>query len=578
MLKARMGRARTLCWLVLLCGCSDRIQTGEDWPDAGAPRPDGNAGAAGQGGAPGTGGTSSGGSGGTTTGATAGTGGVGTGGAGGATAGTGGGTGGVDSGAAGTGGSRGGSGGTSGGADSGTVDVCVPGPKPACPVANAWIPSAACGAAACGNGVIDSCTNECGQTAIEMCDGSALGAPTCQDLGYAGGTLKCSTRCGWDTSGCTRCSATNDVLRACLDAPVAASVPTAIAMDATDQEIALAWTSLDTAGDLRLHFARFAPDLTLISERGPFGPSCAGAIALASRPGGWSLAVTAGEKLQVLTLDATGATTGEYSVPSYPTNANTKMVLAHRDGTGPLLVWDDARHTGDPAFVGYGTKILLDADGRLPEGAPQWWPPNLELNGPTLEGLAAIPTPVGWLVASDHQSVDDPNLTEVEVVELTYDGRLVRDAPRAGFRNGKPRMAAEGRDFRMSFVAAEPPGAAYVVTLTYNGQTGNGTALGPGYENYAPLVLINGATSVFTAFGTGHSPRALHYLQYDANLQPVGAPRVIATDADAIKTYVAARRGPDAIVAWINGAPPAPSVPGIGPSSIGLARVTPPTM
>ena len=567
-----MGRAKTWCWLlVLLSGCNGRIRTGEDWPDAGALWPDGNAGAAGQGGAPGTGGAGADGSGGAT-GATAGTGGVATGGGTGGTSGTGGtggGTGGVGGGAAGKGGSSGGSGGSSGSVDGGAGDACGPGPT--CPLANAWIPSAACGAAACGNGVIDSC-NECGRMATELCDGSALGGRTCQDFGDAGGPLKCSTRCGWDTSACTRCSATDDVLRACINAPVDASVPTRIAMDATDQEIAIAWTSPDAAGVLRLHFARFAPDLTLISESGPFIGTCPDEIALAARPGGWSLVVTSHANMHLLALDATGAQTAVRPVASlWSSRTNTKVVLAHREGTGPLLAWDDG-FAGDPPIptpYGWGHIMLVGADGNSIASGPA----PLHFDAPTLESIAAIPTPVGWLVASDHHSADGSNLSEIEIVETNWDGILQRDAPRAGLPNGKPRMAAEGRDFRMSFLLG---GSVYVTGLAYNGVLlGEPVALGPQYNHPAPLVLIDGSTSVFAAFGTGNAPRALHYLQYDANFKPVGAPRVIATDADAIKTYVAARRGPDAIVAWINGTPPAPGTSGIGPSSIGLARVTP---
>jgi hypothetical protein len=420
-----------------------------------------------------------------------------------------------------------------------------------------------------------------------MCDGSMPGGRTCQDLGYAGGTLKCSAHCGWDTSGCTRCAATDDVVRACINAPVDASVPSAIAMDATEQEIALAWTSPDTAGSLRLHFARFAPDLTLISESGPFGPPCVGKIALAARPGGWSLAAETAADLQLLALDATGAMTSVIPVASlWPSRVSTKMVLAHRDGSGPLLAWEDGFAGVDlPPLRGWGHMNLVSADGASTMGAsPAGLPLSLELIAPTVGDLAAIPTPVGWLVASDHQSADEPDLTETEIVELSYEANLVKHfAPSTG-SSGQPRLAAEDRTFRISrvFQASADGTANHVAPLTYDGLGGFPVALGaPGYINPAPMVLINGATSVFTAVGTGNSPRALHYLQYDALLQPagilqpVGMPRVIATDIDAIKTYVAARRGPDAVVAWINGAPPAAGTPGIGPSSIGLARVTP---
>ncbi len=66
----------------------------------------------------------------------------------------------------------------------------------------------------CGNGTCDegetslSCPKDCGcnndiLNEGEQCDGELLGGKTCQDLGYEGGTLACTDRCTFDTSGCT---------------------------------------------------------------------------------------------------------------------------------------------------------------------------------------------------------------------------------------------------------------------------------------------------------------------------------------------------------------------------------------
>ena len=49
---------------------------------------------------------------------------------------------------------------------------------------------------ACGNGALD---------AGEQCDGTLLAGKTCTTLGYYAGTLKCSTSCALDVSGCHRC-------------------------------------------------------------------------------------------------------------------------------------------------------------------------------------------------------------------------------------------------------------------------------------------------------------------------------------------------------------------------------------
>ncbi len=47
---------------------------------------------------------------------------------------------------------------------------------------------------------------KCGDSKIEapeQCDGTKLNNMTCKGLGFSGGTLKCSSKCAYDTSGCT---------------------------------------------------------------------------------------------------------------------------------------------------------------------------------------------------------------------------------------------------------------------------------------------------------------------------------------------------------------------------------------
>jgi hypothetical protein len=117
----------------------------------------------------------------------------------------------------------------------------------------------------------------------EACDGASLGGASCQLLGYAGGTLRCTSWCALDTQECTRCSPLGQSLLSCGEAPIDAFGPWTLALDATDREVGLAWVSLDAHAQAGLHFARFAADLTLIEQRGPFGPSCPHESALATR-------------------------------------------------------------------------------------------------------------------------------------------------------------------------------------------------------------------------------------------------------------------------------------------------------
>lgn len=51
----------------------------------------------------------------------------------------------------------------------------------------------------------------CGDSKInqqEKCDGTSLGGKSCTDLGYVSGTLRCSSTCAYDTSGCSNVAPT----------------------------------------------------------------------------------------------------------------------------------------------------------------------------------------------------------------------------------------------------------------------------------------------------------------------------------------------------------------------------------
>jgi hypothetical protein len=68
--------------------------------------------------------------------------------------------------------------------------------------------STRCRAALCGNGVRDMCPvslpADCINTTFtEWCDGADVGGATCASRGLGTGTLRCTSDCGFDTSGCS---------------------------------------------------------------------------------------------------------------------------------------------------------------------------------------------------------------------------------------------------------------------------------------------------------------------------------------------------------------------------------------
>jgi hypothetical protein len=131
----------------------------------------------------------------------------GTGGAGGA----GGGSGGTSAGGAGGSGgttSSGGSGGSGRGGAAGTTAGGGTGGRPA-GIMCTYPESTRCLPGMCGNGVRDACSPyggtgiDCSNQFTEWCDGADLGTATCASRGLGTGTLRCTSDCGFDTSGCS---------------------------------------------------------------------------------------------------------------------------------------------------------------------------------------------------------------------------------------------------------------------------------------------------------------------------------------------------------------------------------------
>ncbi|MDX2092560.1 MAG: DUF4215 domain-containing protein [Kofleriaceae bacterium] len=78
---------------------------------------------------------------------------------------------------------------------------------------------------------LETCSPICGDERLvenEQCDGTALGALSCESLGFSGGVLACSDQCTPDTSGCTN-GGGSALIEVTLNGQPLASVPVAIA-------------------------------------------------------------------------------------------------------------------------------------------------------------------------------------------------------------------------------------------------------------------------------------------------------------------------------------------------------------
>ena len=234
-------------------------------------------------------------------------------------------------------------------------------------------PAPICGAALCGNGVIDNCeicgppplyasgTDVGAMTSIacsgsrnyaaaveESCDGADLGTATCASLGFGGGTLACSDRCTFQTNGCTTCLVDTGIV-ACGNAEVDAAAPRALAMAATDTEVVIAWVpgpglqgTLDAdAGSVRL--ARFDSSLSLIAQSGCLGPQHARHVAIARTRLGYVLAIEGDGGVTVQALDPALQPSGAARVvpdatfPTLTARESDAAILG-----GPLLTWTES--------------------------------------------------------------------------------------------------------------------------------------------------------------------------------------------------------------------------------------------
>jgi hypothetical protein len=257
-----------------------------------------------------------------------------------------------------------GSGGAAGADSPGTAGITGGGGVTgAAGVTGTWCPPPLnCGVALCGNGARDTCavqTLDCHGTMsmTEACDGADLGVETCQSRGYASGDLACSDICTLDAAGCSECVPLGAKVSRCGSAPLPGDEQFALAMAATDSEVALAWEDadrFDTINFTRLSSGLDAIGTTLIDETAP------DSLSVAPLPSGW--AVAGHNYLEIFThaVDAAGVDRGRIVVDKLNTTSLADMLLApprmaSRPNGGPLIVW---------ATVSAVRVSVVSADGR----------------------------------------------------------------------------------------------------------------------------------------------------------------------------------------------------------------------
>lgn len=379
---------------------------------------------------------------------------------------------------------------------------------------------------------------ECCEEVTEVCDGTDLGGATCSGLGFAGGTLECTGQCTVDEGTCTTCRSGASIL-GCDDAVVTGLAPSALALAATATDVALAWVS--DGGSLR--FARFDSMLRRVTETECFGPSDARRVALAETTSGWLLAVGSSAGLDIYALDRDGAVRGT----SRRVVGGHSPLMAGRSGSTPLLVWT----------AGGNVRAAL-----LDDGGDELWRTDLA-SSPTEPHLgSAVAVGDGFLVAM--------RVAGVQVYRLrASDGRVTSTSTPGGSATEYPKLASDGTTARISWSDFGGSGRALWAPLDADGaRTATATELGaiPDYFNPSPMVAIGADTLVLLGGYTGTTAHAgqLDLRRLRATGATIGTGYTLDEDPNMATDYRIARRGPEAVVAWV----------GVGyPGRIGLARL-----
>jgi hypothetical protein len=414
------------------------------------------------------------------------------------------------------------------------------------------VPTPWCGAAACGNSRRDTCqtcVGDCQPTAVtEVCDGNDLGGRTCQDLGYAGGLLGCTSRCTLDTSACTTCVPDGCHIRSCR--PVVAPGPFGVddlALTASDTEIDLVWATWTIEGRLRGQLSRFDTDLHPVGGV-DLGPITGGSLTVARAKD--DLVVVARTDTGLLISSVTPQ--NQIKTPLAPIDGGAWAIVTAASPDGSVLVLWTTMLADKTPTISKATVVAPDGMSRSP-----------------ITTLPAAITSIETAVF-----VDDGFLVAQPVKDGVALVRLERDAAVTGTPHivGRPgaellRLASAPTGARLVFV--DPAANAMVwaeVDRLGTTLTNTRTIAGPDFGMSVvgldgdTLVLLGGA-SVF-----GYQGGALELLRLDGRGAARG-PRIrIAVDPKGASQWSLALRGSDAIAGWIGGG---------CPGSIHLARIMP---
>jgi len=406
-----------------------------------------------------------------------------------------------------------------------------------------------CAASLCGNGKIDPCTAPNGHASSEACDGADLGTLSCTALGFAGGTLSCTSRCLLDDEACESCAA-GARTTACTHAPLGVP-PASIAVAATATEIDVAWVEAvqpTPPAKPRTHFTRFAPDFHVLSDTSCFGPADAMWVSLAPSSAGWLVSVAGGAgDHAIVALDASGNVTGTHAPSGVGSDAIVPVLTAGPSGA-LLLTWVDGFSSGGlPTGTFHAQPLAADGTptgkaATIANGGLSW---------------AATGTSDGFVVAVVVEA-PAPGTEHIQLAHVAADGTLATGDAIASEQASGLSLAWSGTDVRFAYESfavdqgVTGPDTFFQHVTAAAALSGTAQKIEVQANDYGayPLLPVGADTVILRSPDTGSITR-LDLWRRDASGADVW-PAVSVARSGAIQNQALVMQGGDAVVAWID--------------------------
>ena len=339
----------------------------------------------------------------------------------------------------------------------------------------------------------------------------------------------------------------------------------AMALAATDTEVALAWADQPETGPPALRFARLSPNLEMSSAVKLDDPLFAAAtdgfntgvtILAAPMPSGWVVAGYAESEVFVHAVDATGHGVSRMVLADIPTGS---LILARRPGGGPLIV---------SRADGVARASVISADGRSATAAITLPVDASAVDGEITAAFVGDAFYVAMAVVNDVTNVTSAHLVLIRVAPDGTSATAIDALP--GTEVWSPYIVEDTDILRILYAGVLPCVPGYSMVLQSVDRSGAGVSPALPFAErstgwlWRPWPIAFGRDVVTVLLGGDSEILNVTRTPLDGSAGPSPHP-IGRGPSHTFYLGTMARRGPDAIVAWIDYTRP----------EIQLARVAP---